>query len=214
MICKESKKGFKLFFFFLSWRFLNRQLWNLQLSILKKHAFSHVPLWSKLKPDRHLLNDGSLSSKIHSVTTVAYVNLSEFIDSSGRTFMRHSHHQAHSHIFPCTNSPVFVHHTEGKWKTCSNLFKFFLGNVSILVMIIVLEDRLWKKVFLWWLRREKSIIAKWRRGWNTWKRPLLSPEWQEQGNLLLKVLQRLGGSHPRSLAGTSIYRVAGCFQSH
>ena len=57
-------------------------------------------------------------------------------------------------------SPVFVHHTEGKWKTCSNLFKFFLGNVSILVMIIVLEDRLWKKVFLWWLRREKSIICR------------------------------------------------------
>lgn len=96
-------------------------------------------------------------------------------------------------------SPVFVHHTEGKWKTCSNLFKFFLGNVSILVMIIVLEDRLWKKVFLWWLPREKSIRAKWRRGWNTWKKPLLSPEWQEQGNLLLKLLQRLSRSHPRSL---------------
>lgn len=39
MICKESKKRFKLFlnfFFFLSWLFLNRQLRNPQLRHFKK----------------------------------------------------------------------------------------------------------------------------------------------------------------------------------
>ena len=110
-------------------------------------------------------------------------------------------------------SPVFVHDTEGKWKTCSNLFKFFLGNVSILVMIIVLEDRLWKKVFLWWLPREKSILAKWLKGWNTWKKPLLSPECQEQGNLLLKLLQRLSRSCPRSSQAPASGGWLGAFNS-
>ena len=80
-------------------------------------------------------------------------------------------------------------------------------------MIIVLEDRLWKKVFLWWLPREKSILAKWRRGWNTWKNPLLSPEWQEQGNLLLKLLQRLSRSRPRSLQAPASGVWLGAFNS-
>lgn len=57
-------------------------------------------------------------------------------------------------------SPIFVHHTEGKWKARSNLFKLLLRDISILVEIIVLKDRLGKNIknFFHLLKRNQPSL--------------------------------------------------------
>ena len=50
-------------------------------------------------------------------------------------------------------TPVFVHYAKWKRKACSDFLKFFLANVSILIMVIIFEN---------WLReitRNKSSIT-------------------------------------------------------
>lgn len=54
-------------------------------------------------------------------------------------------------------SPIFVHHTEGKWKACSDLLKLLLRDISILVEIIVLKDRLGKKKYFFHLLKGNQL---------------------------------------------------------
>jgi hypothetical protein len=61
------------------------------------------------------------------------------------------------HSLTCSASPIFVHHTEGKWKACSDLLKLLLRDIAILVEIIVLKDRLGKKENFFHLL-EKPVI--------------------------------------------------------
>lgn len=110
-------------------------------------------------------------------------------------------------------SPIFVHHTEGKGKTGSNLFKLFLRNISILVMIIVLKDGLWgKKEFLWWLPKQNHSFLS-RAGISD---KSLSSAWmRERGDVIPKP-QRSTGARGRSalgpcLRGLGAYR--GCSPS-
>lgn len=49
-------------------------------------------------------------------------------------------------------SPVLVHYTKRERKTCCNLLEFFLRNVTILIMVVIFENRLDKV-------REKFKIA-------------------------------------------------------
>lgn len=108
------------------------------------------------------------------------------------------------------HSPIFVHHTEGKGKTGSNLFKLFLRNISILVMIIVLEDGLWgKKEFLWWLPKQNHSFLS---GAGISDKSLSSAWMRERGDVIPKP-QRSTGAHGRSalvpcLRGLGAYR--GC----
>lgn len=66
-----------------------------------------------------------------------------------------------THSLTCCASPIFVHHTEGKRKACSDLLKLLLRDIPILVEIIVLKDRLKKKKknFFHLLKRNQSSLT-------------------------------------------------------